>query len=166
MYLKEKDKIKICLPNFSNFSSLYPFMQSKNSPLHKYHTRTMPLPELREQYCAGFQSCHLCVVALPVLDLACSRSGPDSCCDDLALCSSEPAAPWRAYLQPNCAQPSQIKGNRKILCRQCWYKVWQFKNETGILLQRVNGGEWNAGEICWPWSFWNAVGVVLSRYSI
>ena len=30
--------------------------------------------------------------------------------------------------------------------RQSMYKVRQFKNETGILMQRVNGGEWNAGK--------------------
>ena len=46
------------------------------------------------------------------------------------------------------------------------YEVWQFKNETGILMQRVNGGEWNAGKICWPIRFWKAVGEGLSRYSI
>ena len=40
------------------------------------------------------------------------------------------------------------------------YEIREFKNEIGILMQRMNGGVWNAGEICWSWRFWNAVGVV------
>ena len=47
----------------------------------------------------------------------------------------------------------------EISCGQKWdggtnshtkYTARQFRNETGILMQRVNGGELNAGEICCP----------------